>query len=118
MAQIQAVLSKRMEMQQLSNVQVGQGYLTAKSFDVMQEAAKNTGAAGAVMGAVTGIGLGMGAAAPMTQTISNSVQSGIAPAAPADSPVVRLEMLKQMYEKGLLSQDEYEQKRTKIINDL
>ena len=115
MAQIQSVMSKRMEMQQLSNVQVGQGYVTAKSFEVMQEAAKNTGAAGAVMGAATGLGLGFGAAVPMTQAMSNSVQPGIAP---ADSPVARLEMLKQMYDKGLLTQDEYEQKKIKIINDL
>lgn len=118
MAQIQAVMSKRMEMQQLSNVQVGQGYVTAKSFEVMQEAAKNTGAAGAVMGAATGLGLGIGAAVPMTQAMTNSVQPGIAPTASADSPVARLELLKQMYEKGLVTQEEYEQKRNKIINDL
>ena len=118
MAQIQAVMSKRMEMQQLSNVQVGQGYVTAKSFEIMQEAAKNTGAAGAVMGAATGLGLGIGAAAPMTQAMTNSVQPGIAPTASTDSPVARLELLKQMYEKGLVTQEEYEQKRNKIINDL
>ena len=118
MAQIQAVMSKRMEMQQLSNVQVGQGYVTAKSFEVMQEAAKNTGAAGAVMGAATGLGLGFGAAVPMTQAMTNSVQPGISSTVSADSPVARLEMLKQMYEQGLLTQDEYEQKRNKIINDL
>ena len=118
MAQIQAVMCKRMEMQQLSNVQVGQGYVTAKSFEVMQEAAKNNGAAGAVMGAATGLGLGFGAAVPMTQAMTNSVQPGISSTVSADSPVARLEMLKQMYEKGLLTQDEYEQKRNKIINDL
>lgn len=118
MAQIQAVMSKRMEMQQLSNVQIGQGYVTAKSFEVMQEAAKNTGAAGAVMGAATGLGLGIGAAVPMTQAMTNSVHPGIAPTASADSPVARLELLKQMYEKGLVTQEEYEQKRNKIINDL
>ena len=118
MAQIQAVMSKRMEMQQLSNVQVGQGYVTAKSFEVMQEAAKNNGAAGAVMGTATGLGLGFGAAVPMTQAMTNSVQPGISSTASPDTPVARLEMLKQMYEKGLLTQDEYEQKRNKIINDL
>lgn len=118
MAQIQAVMCKRMEMQQLSNVQVGQGYVTAKSFEVMQKAAKNNGAAGAVMGAATGLGLGFGAAVPMTQAMINSVQPGIAPTASADSPVARLELLKQMYEKGLVTQEEYEQKRNKIINDL
>lgn len=118
MAQIQAVMSKRMEMQQLSNVQVGQGYITAKSFEVMQEAAKNNGAAGAVMGAATGLGLGFGAAVPMTQAMANSVQPGVAPAAAADSLVARLELLKQMLDKGLLTQEEYDQKRNKIINEL
>ena len=107
-----------MEMQQLSNVQVGQGYITAKSFEVMQEVAKNNGAAGAVMGAATGLGLGFGAAVPMTQAMANSVQPGDAPAAAADSPVARLELLKQMLDKGLLTQEEYDQKRNKIINEL
>lgn len=70
------------------------------------------------MGAATGLGLGFGAAVPMTQAMTNSVQPGISSTVSADSPVARLEMLKQMYEKGLLTQDEYEQKRNKIINDL
>ncbi len=118
MSQIQEVMHKRMEMQQLSNVQVGQGYVTAKSFEVMQEAAKNTGAAGAAVGAATGLGLGIGAAIPMTQTMTNSMQQGANTNSAVDSPLERLELLKKMFEKGLLTQEEYDQKRSKIINEL
>ena len=84
----------------------------------MQEAAKNNGAAGAVMGAATGMGIAIGAAVPMTQSMANSLQPGIAPTSSAESPVERLELLKLMLEKGLLTREEYEQKRNKIINEL
>lgn len=118
MAQIQAVMRKRMEMQQLGNVQVEQGYITAKSLEIMQEAAKNTGGAGAVMGAMTGMGLGIGAAVPISQAMANSVQPGIKVSSHVDLTMERLKNLKLMFEKGLLTKEEYDQKRAKIIDEL
>ena len=116
MAQIQNVMGKRMEMEQLSNVPFDRGYIAAKSFEVMQKAAENEGAAGAVMGAVTGLGMGMGAVGNMTQNVNNVLQE-----TSANTPatlVERLEILKEMYEKGLITQQEYDEKRNKILNEL
>lgn len=119
MAQIQAVMAKKMEMQQLGSVQVGQGYVTAKSLEIMSDAAKNQGGAGAVMGAAAGIGLGVGAGIP----IANSMAQTIAPAASAtpQSPsllVERLQAIKTMLDNGLITQEEYNRKKSEILASL
>ncbi len=113
MSQIQAVMAKKMEMQQLGNVPVGQGYVTAKSLEVMQDAARNqNGGAGAAMGVAAGVGLGVGAGLP----IANAMARNTAPAAQApSSPVERLQAIKAMLDAGLITQDEYDRKKSEIL---
>ena len=119
MKKIQDVMAKRMELQVLGTVPVGQGYLSAKSFEVMGEAAKNTGAVGGIVGVAAGMGLGLGAALPMGQAMAHSMQPGISPASPAaDSPLVKLEMLKKLLDAGVLTPEEYAAKRAAIIEQL
>ncbi len=116
MTQIQTVMAKKMEMQQLGDVQVGQGYVTAKSLEIMSEAARNQGGAGAMMGAATGMGLGVGVGIP----IANSIAQGITPLAPAThqatSPIERLKAIKTMLDNGLITQDEYNHKKSEILS--
>ncbi len=121
MKKIQDVMAKRMELQVLGSMPVGQGYLSAKSFEVMGEAAKNSGAVGGVMGVAAGMGLGLGAGLPMGQAMAQAVQPGIQPPASppaAESPMVKLEMLKKMLDAGLLTAEEYAVKRAAIIDRL
>ncbi len=118
MDKIQSVMAKKMEMQQLGDVPVGQGYITAKSFEVMQEAVKNNGGAGAVMGVAAGLGLGMGTGLPFAQTVAKAVASPDSKKDDGGSPVEKLELLKLMLDKGLLTQEEYDNKRNAIINNL
>ena len=77
MKKIQDVMAKKMELQQLGNVQVGTGYLVTKSFDVMQGAVNTPGNAGSFMGAGAGLGLGMGAGFPMGQQIAQAMQPAV-----------------------------------------
>ena len=52
----------------------------------------------------------------MTQNVNNVLQE-----TSANTPatlVERLEILKEMYEKGLITQQEYDEKRNKILNEL
>lgn len=118
MAQIQTVMAKKMEMQQLGNVQVGQGYVTAKSLEIMQTAAQNQGGTGALMGAAAGIGLGVGAGFPlanaMAQTVTPAVQA-TQQNANTDTPANKLLTLKTLLDNGLITQDEYNAKRAEII---
>lgn len=123
MAQIQAVMAKKMEMQQLGNVQVGQGYVTAKSFEIMRDAARNQGGAGSVMGAAAGIGLGVGAGLPLAHSMAQAVNPAVQATqqnlnADANSPMEKMKMLKTLLDNGLLTQEEYNAKRTAIINSI
>ena len=118
MAQIQSVMKMKMEMQQLGSLDVGKGYVAAKSFEVLQNAAKNPGATGATFGAVTGLGLGLGVAGgSFAQSITNATQ--IEKDSSSNTTLVkRLMTLKQMYENNLLTKEEYERKRNQIIDEI
>ena len=112
--QIQSVMAKRMEMQQLGSVAVGQGYLTAKSMEVMQTAAANqNGGAGAFVGAAAGMGMGLGAGIPLGQQIAGNVVN------PSnDDAESKLIKLKTMFDRGLITEEEYKNKREAIISQL
>ena len=125
MSKIQEVMSKRMEMEQLGSVQIGQGYVAARSLDVMQTAASNGGTTGAMLGAAAGMGFGVGMGFPMGQQMATAVNApaALAPApVPAvqnnSNPIAKLTMLKQMFEAGVLSEAEYSEKRAAIIENL
>ena len=109
MAKIQAVMGTKMEMLQLGSEQVGQGYLTAKSFEVMGDAAKNQNAAGAIVGAFAGLGMGHDGILPMGRSISENTKGGVV------DVETRLTKLKSLYDKGLVSKDEYDAKRATLI---
>lgn len=112
MAKIQAVMGTKMEMRQLGDERVGQGYLTAKSFEVMGEAAKNQGAAGTIFGAFTGLGIGQGAALPTGRSMAENANVG------SIDVEARLTKLKSLYDKGLVSKEEYDAKRASLIEML
>lgn len=117
MAQIQSVLAKKMEMQQLGDVQVGQGYVTAKSFEIMKDAARNQGGAGTMMGAATGIGLGVAAGIPIVNSMAKNIAPVVADASSQtpSSPVERLQTIKVMLDNGLITQEEYDRKKSEIL---
>jgi len=112
MAKIQAVMGTKMEMRQLGDEHVGQGYLTAKSFEVMGDAARNQNATGAIVGAFMGLGMGRGAVLPMGRSMAENVNGGNA------NVELRLSKLKSLYEKGLVSKEEYDSKRASLIEML
>ena len=112
MAKIQAVMGTKMEMRQLGDERVGQGYLTAKSFEVMGDAARNQSSTGAIVGAFAGLGMGQGGVLPMGRTMAGYVNGGNI------DVEERLSKLKSLYEKGLVSKEEYASKRASLIEML
>ncbi len=119
MNQIQAVMAKKMEMQQLGDVQVGQGYVTAKSLEIMRDSARNQGGAGAMMGAAAGIGLGVGAGLPIANSMAKTVTPVITTTqSTASSSVERLQTIKTMLDNGLITQEEYNQKKSEILSSI
>ena len=121
MSKIQDVMSKKMEMQQLGSTPVGQGYVTAKSFEILKDAAQNQSAVGGMMGVGTGLGLGLGAGLPMGQQVAQTVQpanNSTTNVPKDDDPIAKLAYLKKLLEAGILTQAEYEAKRSIIIETL
>jgi membrane protease subunit (stomatin/prohibitin family) len=120
MKKIQEVFAKRMEVQQLSSVQVGAGYATVKNYEVLQTAAENAGAAGGMMGSAVGMGLGFGAGFPLGNQMAQSViQNSPSVVQNAESKIMEtLKTLKQLHEQGLLTVEEYSAKKAKILEQI
>jgi len=125
MQKIQEVMAKRMEVEQLSSVNVGQSYLAVKNLEIMKDAANNTGAAGTMLGGALGAGLAFGVGLPMGQQIAsevmkspenqNSNQSGNIN---IDNTAERLTKLNKLLEAGLITKEEYETKRAAILDNI
>lgn len=123
MRKIQEVMAKRMEMNVLGATPVGQGYVTAKSFEIMKDAAQNPSVAGGMMAAGAGIGFGLGATLPAAQQIAHSMSVERTPAAQppppaAQDPAAKLQKLKYMLESGLITPEEFAAKKAQILDSI
>jgi len=116
----QKILGRRMEIEQISEAQVGQAYVTMRSFDVLEKAAQNSGTAGGLLAG--GVGLGAGLAGGMAAGQQLGKALNIAPqegtAKPADDAVARLQQLKQMLDAGLITQTEFIAKKQQILDSI
>lgn len=116
MKKIQEIMAKRMEMNILGSTPVGHGFVASKSLEIMQTAARNESAVGGIFGATAGLGLGVGAAVPMAQQLAQGMNVPLTQS--PDDITAKLLKLKSLLEAGLITQTEYESKRSKIIEAL
>jgi hypothetical protein len=105
-----------MEMNILGATPVGQGFVAAKSLEILQDAARNQSAVGGLVAATTGLGLGLGAAMPAAQQVAQSMS--VPPSQPADDVAAKLLKLKSLLDAGLITPSEYETKRARVIDAL
>lgn len=118
MKKFQDVLGKKMEVEQLGQAQVTQNYTTIKSFDVMEKAAENEGGvAGGMMAGGLGIGMGMGAGVPMGQQVGQNMNAQ-GDNKQSEDPMVKLQKLKQMLDSGLITEEDYNQHKSRILGDM
>jgi membrane protease subunit (stomatin/prohibitin family) len=87
-----------------------QTYMQLQAADAMRDAANAPG--GNLAGAGVGLGAGMSLGQMMTQTMQSG---GQAAQAAADDPMAKLQQLKKMLDSGLITQDEYDQKKADIL---
>ena len=120
MSKFQEVLGKKMEIDQLSKSEVGPGYTTTRTFEILDKAAGTEGgAAGAMLAGGLGLGMGLGAGVPVGKQVGQmmGIQPQQSPTSnPADDPVVKLQTLKRLLENGLISQQEFDEKKKQILN--
>jgi membrane protease subunit (stomatin/prohibitin family) len=87
-----------------------QTYMQLQAADAMRDAANAPG--GSLAGAGVGVGAGMTLGQMMTQTMQGG---GQAAQAAAEDPMAKLQQLKKMLDAGLITQDEYDQKKADIL---
>jgi membrane protease subunit (stomatin/prohibitin family) len=100
--------------------ELGTNYQQAKTFDVLEGAAKNPGSMGAdLMGAGLGITMGAGLAQsmnPMMQDAMKNVQgASMKVEANDDDQYAELKKLKSLLDEGIITQDDFDAKKAQIL---
>jgi membrane protease subunit (stomatin/prohibitin family) len=126
--EVQKIIDERSGMGAIGDMNA---YMKFKTARAIGDAASNPGGgAGDTMGAGVGIGMGAGLGAMLPGMMREAMQSGAAQAppvaaagaaaaAPAGSPVgERLRQLKGLLDEGLISQEEFNAKRQKLLDDM
>ena len=116
----QEILGRRMEIEQISQAKVGQAYVTMRTFDTLDKAAENSGAAGGIMAGGLGLGVGLGAGVPIGQQMGQSMD--IKPqgqdSQKADDDMTRLQKAKQLLDAGLITPEEFQAKKKEILDKI
>ena len=120
---IQETMHKVFEVQQLSSVKTGGAFKEVKSFEVLGDAAKNEGEG--TVGSLLGAGIGLGAGLPVGQQIGSQIQVNpnekseqVTNQPASDEPEAKLKKLKSLFADGLITEEEYNNKRQKILDTL
>lgn len=93
----------------------GLNYAKVQQLEAMREAAKNEGG-GAGLG--MGLGAGMGFGQMMAGAMGNQVQQSVGQTATTDETTNRLRKLKELFDGGLISQEEFSAKKQEILSKL
>mgnify|MGYP006103939853 CR=1 FL=1 len=124
MEKIQNVFEKTLEARELSKVQVGGAFSAIKTFEVLNAAAENP-ADGSGVGGFLGAGIGLGAGLPLGSQMGqqmniNQIQANqeIQDKDENLEPIARLKKLKEMLEEGLITDEQFSQKREEILKEL
>lgn len=126
--EVQKIIDERSGMGAIGDMNA---YMKFKTARAIGDAASNPGGgAGDTVGAGLGIGMGAGLGAMLPGMMREAMQGGsgaaapaapaaAAPAAPAASPVAeKLRQLKGLLDEGLISQEEFNAKRQKMLDDM
>ena len=118
--QIQDVLRTAFEARELSKVSTGGAFAQVKSFEVLQALAENpsSGSTGDLLGAGLGAGLGLGAGIPLGGQMAQHVTTESAESTTAESASEKLRELKSMLDEGLITPEQYEQKRQQLLDQI
>ena len=112
---IQDTLAKVFEANQLSKANINQNYTAIKSMEILGDAANNQSDSG--MAGMMQAGLGLGAGLPLGQQLGQSMSVSTDKSNDDDQSIEKLKKLKLMLEEGLITQSEYDEKRTQILSN-
>jgi membrane protease subunit (stomatin/prohibitin family) len=124
--EVQKMIDERSGMGALGNLDAYMKFKTAKAIG---DAAQQSGGAGGTLGAGVGLGMGAGLGAMLPGMMRDAMQPAPQQAAPAPAPAAapaadanpvadKLRRLKGLLDEGLISQDEFNAKRQKLLDDM
>ena len=115
MQRIQEVFAKSFEARELSKVQTGGAFAQVKSFEVLQSAAENP--ADGSVGTLLGAGIGLGVGLPLGSQMAEQVNISSEKSAEKDSSVTeKLKELRKLFDDGLITQEQYEEKQQQLLD--
>ena len=121
MDKIQKVYDKTLEVRELSKIEGLEEVLTVvKTFEILKTMSENPGDGGttnAMIGGGLGAGIGLGAGFPLGSQMGQHMQVDNNSSS-SNSPEDRLEKLKKLHDKKLITKKEFEEKRKQIIKEL
>lgn len=109
MVKIQEIMLKRMEVEQLGSVNVTNEYKTVKTLDILNNAASNEG--GGVVPFIAQVGMGHALANAASEKTTDSPND-------LNSLESKLKKLKSLLDAKLISPEDYEKKKDKLLEDL
>jgi membrane protease subunit (stomatin/prohibitin family) len=126
--EVQKMIDERSGMGALGDMNA---YMKFKTARAIGDAAQQPGGAGGTVGAGLGIGMGAGLGAMLPGMMRDAMQSApaaapapappapVAAPAPAENPVAgKLRQLKGLLDEGLISQEEFNAKRQKLLDEM
>ena len=97
---------------------LGDAYAQKRMLDIGEAAAKNEGSGGGMMQAGMGMGMGQMMGNMMGQMGQGTGGQPQQAAPAADDPAAKIQKLKGMLDQGLITQDEFNAKKAKILDSL
>lgn len=115
----QEILGRKMEIEQVSQANVGQSYITMRTLDTLEKAAQNEGGVvGGLLAGGIGLGAGISAGASLGQQVGQTMNIQSQQNAQAADAMSKLKQLKDLLDAGLISNDDFEAKKKTILESL
>lgn len=111
--EVQSMIDQRSGMSAVGNMDEFMKYKVAMS---IENASQNKGESGGVTGTGLGAGIGLGMGFSMPQMIQQTMMSSMQPQNEKESPMDKLKKLKELLDLGVISQEEYNQKKLKLMD--
>ena len=113
--EVQQIIDQRSGMSAIGNMDEFMKYKVALS---IENASQNSGSAGDAMGGGLGAGMGLGMGFMMPQMIQQSMMSSMQGGGEKESAMDKLKKLKELLDMGVISQEEFNQKKNKLMDQI
>jgi len=113
--EVQQIIDQRSGMSAIGNMDEFMKYKVALS---IENASQNTGSTGDAMGGGLGAGMGLGMGFIMPQMIQQSMMSSMQGGGEKETAIDKLKKLKELLDIGVITQEEFNQKKIKLMDQI